>query len=127
MKEKLVPGMKWIWNPDWSDGPVMFELIRIGESSTENHRTAIIRETFINAFGKETNRTWRRPIIKYSDGEEHVRLKDDTFGNSIYYVCNATSGYDEERDEYQHTSSTAGDYGPSNPWNAPGMSERDFI
>ena len=31
-----------------------------------------------------------------------------------------------EDDEYC-PSSTAGDYSPSNPWNAPGMSIRDFI
>lgn len=31
-------------------------------------------------------------------------------------------------DEYpQTTSCTYGDYGPSNPWDAPGMSIRDFI
>ena len=29
-------------------------------------------------------------------------------------------------DEYV-PSSTFGDYGPSNPWDAPGMSVRDFI
>lgn len=33
----------------------------------------------------------------------------------------------EEFDEYYTPSSTAGDYSPSNPWNAPGMSVRDFI
>lgn len=27
----------------------------------------------------------------------------------------------------RYTSCTAGDYGPSNPWDAPGMSIRDFI
>ena len=32
---------------------------------------------------------------------------------------------DDER-EYCH-SATAGDYGPGNPWDAPGMSVRDFI
>jgi len=26
-----------------------------------------------------------------------------------------------------YTSATRGDYGPSNPWNAPGMSIHDFI
>ena len=31
-----------------------------------------------------------------------------------------------ERDDYC-PSATAGDYGPSCPWNAPGMSIRDFI
>lgn len=31
-------------------------------------------------------------------------------------------------DEFgRYTSCTAGDYGPSNPWDAPGMSIRDFI
>lgn len=29
--------------------------------------------------------------------------------------------------EREYTSSTARDYGPSNPWDAPGMSVRDFI
>lgn len=32
----------------------------------------------------------------------------------------------DEDDEYV-PSSTARDYGPSNPWDAPGMSVRDFI
>ena len=33
-----------------------------------------------------------------------------------------------QRDDVHRTiSSTAGDYGPSNPWDAPGMSVRDFI
>ena len=31
----------------------------------------------------------------------------------------------EEREE--HLSCTAGDYSPSNPWDAPGMSIKDFI
>lgn len=31
-----------------------------------------------------------------------------------------------EDDEYT-PSATAGDYSPSNPWDAPGMSVRDFI
>lgn len=35
---------------------------------------------------------------------------------------------DVEKDENHYTpSSTNGDYGPSNPWDAPGMSIRDFI
>lgn len=30
-------------------------------------------------------------------------------------------------DEPYCSSAAAGDYGPGNPWNAPGMSVRDFI
>ena len=34
--------------------------------------------------------------------------------------------YKEPEEEYT-PSATAGDYSPSNPWDAPGMSIRDFI
>jgi hypothetical protein len=34
---------------------------------------------------------------------------------------------DEAEWEREYTSCTARDYGPSNPWDAPGMSVRDFI
>lgn len=33
---------------------------------------------------------------------------------------------EDEEEEYS-LSASAGDYGPSNPWDAPGMSIRDFI
>ena len=40
-------------------------------------------------------------------------------------------GVDENEEEYDeeeyYSSSTYGDYSPSNPWDAPGMSIRDFI
>lgn len=35
--------------------------------------------------------------------------------------------YDIPDTRYEYTSCTAGDYGPGNPWDAPGMSIRDFI
>ena len=34
---------------------------------------------------------------------------------------------DDDDDEHYTPSSTYGDYGPSNPWDAPGMSTQDFI
>ncbi len=36
-------------------------------------------------------------------------------------------GFEEEEEEEYTPSSTGGDYSPSNPWDAPGMSMRDFI
>lgn len=33
----------------------------------------------------------------------------------------------DEEDEHYTPSSTYGDYGPGNPWDAPGMSIQDFI
>ena len=34
---------------------------------------------------------------------------------------------EDEEDPHEKTSSSRGDYGPSNPWGAPGMSVSDFI
>lgn len=43
----------------------------------------------------------------------------------------SSSSYEEEFDDYEEDdytpSSTRGDYSPSNPWDAPGMSVSDFI
>lgn len=36
-------------------------------------------------------------------------------------------GVDEDEDDEYTPSSTNGDYSPSNPWDAPGMSIKDFI
>lgn len=36
-------------------------------------------------------------------------------------------GFEEEEEEEYTPSSTGGDYSPSNPWDAPGMSVSDFI
>ena len=36
-------------------------------------------------------------------------------------------GVDEDYEEEYTPSSTYGDYSPSNPWDAPGMSIKDFI
>lgn len=46
---------------------------------------------------------------------------DDYFESDKY-----SDEYDDE-DEYYTPSATAGDYSPSAPWNAPGLSESDFI
>jgi len=50
------------------------------------------------------------------------------------YIVNAADcdNYEEatdpgDNDGGPRTSATARDYGPSNPWDAPGMSIRDFI
>lgn len=34
---------------------------------------------------------------------------------------------DDDEDEYEHITSTQGDYSPSSPWNAPGMCISDFL
>lgn len=61
----------------------------------------------------------------------------ETLNGGLRYQC----GYDlpdtlpcerdgerwEREDEDDYTCASAGDYGPGTPWNAPGMSVRDFV
>ena len=85
--------------------------------------------------------------VRSDDPESNTQYPCDYLGDCPY---NATGGYDcrnfcglgvdedgeeEEadiddwgRDEIEYVkSSSNGDYGPSNPWDAPGMSVKDFI
>ena len=48
--------------------------------------------------------------LRYNAGEEYGSAAEE----------------EDEEDQYIH-SSTYRDYGPSNPWDAPGMSVKDFI
>ena len=57
----------------------------------------------------------------------------DPYGSYEIDICDARDAFcscyepDTDDDEPYCPSSTAGDYGPGNPWDAPGMSIRDFI
>lgn len=65
-------------------------------------------------------------------------LLEDRFGRLRYYCgydlpdtrpCELNGDHWEKEDDedLDYTCSSAGDYSPSNPWDAPGMSVRDFI
>ncbi|MBR1508156.1 MAG: hypothetical protein IJ619_09165 [Eubacterium sp.] len=73
-------------------------------------------EHFVCIFG---DRDFYNPVICDPDAEfDNYDEARDWFDNY--------RGFDRDYDEYT-PSSTRGDYSPSNPWNAPGMSIRDFI
>lgn len=59
-------------------------------------------------------------IIAKGDYRELMRLVDDIRYEIMY------SPTDDEVEPYR-PSATKGDYSPSSPWNAPGMSVSDFI
>lgn len=72
-------------------------------------------------------------LIEDDEGEAYRYMADvaemsDTeaeyFGLNMKHYRAAT---DEDADDHIAPSSTGGDYGPSNPWDAPGMSASDFI
>ena len=52
---------------------------------------------------------------------------DAMYGEQCRYYCGLGVDEDEEEDEEYVPSSSNGDYGPSNPWDAPGCSIDMFI
>lgn len=52
--------------------------------------------------------------------------KEQESQEMIEWLCECDAKEAARDDEY-FASATAGDYGPSNPWDAPGMSIRDFF
>lgn len=56
------------------------------------------------------------------DGDDGICPFDAMYAEDCRVCCGLGVDEDEE-----YTSSTYGDYSPSNPWDAPGMSIRDFI
>ncbi|MGE4353534.1 MAG: hypothetical protein AB7D36_05570 [Oscillospiraceae bacterium] len=81
----------------------------------------------------ETQTRRVKPHVTIEQAKEILRnLRDnDDIGCDAWTLWNdediisALYPYDDE--EHYTPSSTYGDYGPSNPWDAPGMSVRDFI
>lgn len=79
--------------------------------------------TAMKALGDEANRT-----IRYGDGRiENLYGKVEYCDDWGYYRDELRELSGLHDGETRYPSSTAGDYGPSNPWNAPGMSIHDFI
>ena len=81
-----------------------------------------------------------RRVNKYRSKEERISeyekyYDDELLDREIEALKNPVTGaeipieddYQEEVEDYYSPSCTAGDYSPSNPWNAPGMSVADFI
>ena len=80
--------------------------------------------------------------VEANDKEEAERVFEEGCMNSQFDFSDGeidtTDYWADECDDETHwhytsededyiPSSTSGDYSPSNPWNAPGMSKRDFI
>lgn len=59
-------------------------------------------------------------------GNEHLNIASHKEGNNLVYK----DKHDQQSgvlEDPKFLCSTFGDYSPSNPWDAPGMSVRDFI
>lgn len=78
-------------------------------------------ELFDNAITWIWEHTENHGIDAYKSALKKVGYTNDEIIEELL-SCN----FDDEHDDYC-PSSTNGDYSPSNPWDAPGMSIRDFI
>lgn len=58
--------------------------------------------------------------VECGESVEEIFFDDDC--NNDFDGFDSYDGYND-----RYTSSTRGDYSPSNPWDAPGMSIKDFI
>ena len=119
--KKIQVGM--FWDEDGHD----FRVI------SRNGNTCKITESWISEdLGKDRKDTQTYTIETDENGTEYATSGPYStfYSTSAFNYPYETSQYDEdfydEEDDYT-PSSTYGDYSPSNPWDAPGMSISDFI
>ena len=118
--------MKRITKDEWKHIPSGWN-VPVGDELSETV-TAPFRDMFLTLYER------------VADDGSHIRWEweiepepddDELFGHGTGGDSgNDYDGYDDEPlydDEPYCPSATAGDYGPGNPWDAPGMSIRDFI
>lgn len=121
---KLRKGL-W-WDIDGHD----FEVISISGD------TCRIKESWIaEDSGKSCLNIEQYKIVRDDRGTEYAQLIDypkfrlcSTAAFNYYPPAGEDIDDDvEDMEEYYTPSASRGDYGPSNPWDAPGMSVSDFI
>ena len=78
--------------------------------------------SWIECVCERTNCRFYDTVLETHTEEELDKLQDEY----DEYVMDF-EGIEFEEDEDYIPSSTNGDYSPSNPWDAPGMSIHDFI
>lgn len=138
--DKIQVGL--VWNRDWHQFTV--------ESISPDHKTCKVSEEWIaEDSGKEIRKVYTYKIEADEKGQEYCynpdyeEYKDEWWGKMYAQGAdnyefdwkkrglddpNDDSDDEYDYDEYDYTpSATHGDYSPSNPWNAPGMSIKDFI
>ena len=108
----------------------IFEVFDYDESSSvfvvdsvEEDRV-VFTESYTNLItGEDVSRSVEGVKDTSDPLSEFVRIETGGYPVVIF----ASDSLDRLSSRERSTSSYAGDYGPSNPWNAPGMSIADFI
>lgn len=106
-------GMFFRFCPEWDMGGYRFTIEKI-----DNGMATIIKHSVSIYTGEYEDTELSRPIERDAHGNEIIKVDP--------FVLRAEDFGDDE-DDYYTPSATHGDYSPSCPWNAPGMSISDFI
>ena len=102
------------------------------------HATLLSRIFFNNNYSRKRSKQKDLKLFNLASNEELkeyiIHFFEDSFdpeekGHKDAEDWESIPGtrYDIPDTRHEYTSCTAGDYGPGNPWDAPGMSIRDFI
>ena len=102
------------------------------------HATLLSRILFNNNYSRKRSKQKDLKLFNLASNEELkeyiIHFFEDSFdpeekGHKDAEDWESIPGtrYDIPDTRHEYTSCTAGDYGPGNPWDAPGMSIRDFI
>lgn len=99
----------------------------------QDNASCVVTETWINEDTLEDMEHTDTYSIGTNENGSQYAYKDSfvLYANSAFNYPHLLDKYEEaeecDEEEYYTPSCTAGDYGPSNPWDAPGMSIHDFI
>ncbi len=119
-KAVFYKGQKFSFSPDWALGnSFVYTVLEATPGKSVN-----VRELTYDAWGSLVERYLDLPIKEEMFGE--TAIVPFPGGNRTMFKLWADRDDSVYEDEYT-PSATAGDYSPSCPWNAPGMSIRDFI
>ena len=123
---KFAVGDKFLAKDFGDDDYTSYEVVKLlPPDKKAPHGYAVFTASWFNhAYGKECKVTYpAAPIKEDAVGIETARVTDKN--GYLKFNAEATGRY-KEGEEYT-PSAGRGDYGPSNPWDAPGMSVSDFV
>ena len=119
-------GLYW----DWEGHTI--EIVQVDSSLGK----CKVTESWITEdLGKNASSTSIYDIREDDDGNLYIASKFQPgfrlyVSNALNYMeplDDESEDWDYDEDEFYTPSATRGDYSPSNPWDAPGMSVKDFI
>jgi hypothetical protein len=91
------------------------------------HLLKPVMDAIYDMFGEFCFESSEDHVMKYQKIGAISLGTDDITENTIFKYSNPREDYNDPYESEYCPSASRGDYSPSNPWDAPGMSIHDFI